>query len=248
MNEFAFYLLLVLAGFLAGIINTIAGGGSFLTLPALLLFGLDPQAANATNRIAILMSTGSATVAFHRKGYWDHRLALRLGTPILLGVPFGTALAIYLPADSFRQVFGVLFLAMAGLLVSNPKRLLDAPSQPKLSARWQLLAFFAIGIYVGFIQAGFGILMLLAMGFFCDTNLVSSNAIKSSIGFVVTLSAAIFFAFYGLIEWVPGLFMAFGNVLGGITGAKLAIEKGSRFVFYFLVVVMTVTGFKLVLT
>lgn len=239
---------LVVAGFLAGIVNTVAGGGSFLTLPALMLFGLDPKTANATNRVAILCSTGSAVLTFRKHGHLDSKATIRLAIPTLLGVPFGALLAVYLPGDAFERAFGFLFLAMAILLIANPKRFLDSGDHPTYPAIWRSPVFFAIGVYVGFIQAGMGILLLLAMSYFTDSKLVSSNAIKNSIGLVVTLAAAIVFAVHGMINWVPGLVMAAGNIAGGVVGAKLAIERGSRFVFFFLVAVMLATGVKLILS
>ncbi|MFG0289739.1 MAG: sulfite exporter TauE/SafE family protein [Rhodopirellula sp. JB044] len=242
------YLSLVLAGFLAGIINTVAGGGSFLTLPALMLFGLDPKVANATNRVAILCSTASAVVTFRKHGHLDSAATIRLATPTLLGVPLGALLAVYLPADAFERAFGVLFLGMALLLIANPKRFLESGDHATYPAFYRSPVFFAIGVYVGFIQAGMGILLLLAMSYFTNMKLVSSNAIKNSIGLVVTLVAAIVFAIYGMIDWIPGLVMAAGNVAGGVVGAKLAIERGSRFVFFFLVTVMLATGIKLIIS
>ena len=134
---------------------------------------------------------------------------------------------------------------MAGVLVCNPKRFLEEGTPSTVGQAWHSPVFFAIGVYVGFIQAGMGILLLLAMNFLCNFKLVQANAIKNSIGFLVTLAAASLFAFYGLVDWVPGLVMAVGNVTGGFVGAKLAIKKGSRFVFGFLVVVMVATGIKL---
>jgi uncharacterized membrane protein YfcA len=239
------YPLLIVAGFLAGIVNTIAGGGSFLTLPALMLFGLDPQLANGTNRVAVLFSSASATLTFDRKGHLDRKLAIRLTVPTVLGVPVGSLLAIKLPASAFEGLFGAIFLMMAVLLVSNPKRL-TKKSTPVERPRWMMFAiFFGIGVYVGFIQAGMGILLLLAMSFLKTGDLVASNAVKNLIGFLVTLIATGMFLMYGLIEWLPGLTMAAGNVLGGVVGAKLAIAKGNRLIFGFLVVVMVATGIKL---
>lgn len=245
--EILFYLILVVAGFVAGIINTIAGGGSFLTLPALMLFGLDPKIANGTNRVAILFSSGSAVATFHKHGHLDRQLANRLTIPTLLGVPVGALLAVYLPDDAFKPVFGVIFLVMAGLLIKNPKRITAAHIAGESSRRWIGPVFFGIGIYVGFIQAGMGILILLAMGLLNTGDLVASNAVKNWIGFLVTLAAIAVFAAYGLIQWIPGLVMASGNVLGGVVGAKLAIKKGNRMIFGFLVVVMIATGTKLII-
>ena len=80
----------------------------------------------------------------------------------------------------------------------------------------------------------------------CIRDRVKTNAVKNWIAFMVTLAATLVFAYYGLIVWIPGLVMAFGNVLGGLVGAKLAIIKGNRLIFGFLIVVMVATGIKLV--
>lgn len=240
------YLLLIAAGFLAGIVNTIAGGGSFLTLPALMVFGLDPQLANGTNRVAVLFSSASATLTFHKHGHLDRKAAWRLTIPTMLGVPAGALLAINLPASTFEGIFGALFLAMAVLLISDPKRLTRKTESKDRSPTLMFAIFFGIGVYVGFIQAGMGILLLLAMSLIKSGDLVASNAVKNLIGFLVTLTAMIVFLLYGMIDWIPGLVMAVGNVFGGIVGAKLAIAKGNRLIFGFLIVVMVATGIKLV--
>lgn len=246
VTSVGWYLILIVAGFLAGVVNTIAGGGSFLTLPALMFFGLDPKLANGTNRVAVLFSSGAAVVTFQKHGHLDRQLAMRLMWPTVAGVPVGGLLAVYLPAQAFEPVFGAIFLVMAVLLISNPKRLAAATTASERSQRWVRPIFFAIGIYVGFIQAGMGILVLLAMSVTCSVDLVASNAVKNWIAFLVTFAATAVFAFYGLIEWVPGLVMAVGNLLGGIVGARLAIKKGNRLIFWFLIIVMVATGLKLI--
>lgn len=248
MGDIAWYLILVVAGFCAGIVNTIAGGGSFLTLPALMLFGLDPKIANGTNRVAVLFSSGAAVATFRKHGHLDQKLANRLTLPTILGVPAGVMLAVYLPGKAFEPVFGIIFLAMACLLFSNPKRFTEASNRQPASNRVVWPVFFCIGIYVGFIQAGMGILVLLAMSLLNSGDLVGSNAIKNWIAFLVTMAATALFAFHGMIQWVPGLIMAAGNMAGGVVGAKLAIKKGNRLIFSFLIVVMIATGLKLIVT
>ncbi len=246
MPDWFWYLLLIPAGFIAGVVNTIAGGGSFLTLPALMfLCGLDPKMANGTNRVAILLSTASASATFHRHGHLDHRLAVRLMIPTLLGVPVGALMAIYLPAGAFKPVFGAIFLAMAALLALKPKILLDPNRKPHRSAVGELSLFFGIGLYVGFIQAGMGLLLLVGLGLFHARELVGANAVKNLIGFAATALATLTFIVYGQVQWIPGLVMACGNLLGGYVGAKLAIKKGRRLIFAFLIVVMIATGLKL---
>ena len=248
MEQIGLYLVLVAAGFMAGIINTIAGGGSFLTLPALMMFGLDPKLANGTNRVAVLFSSGSAVATFRKHGHLDQKLANQLTLPTLLGVPVGALLAIYLPASAFEPLFGAIFLLMAVVLISNPKRITEANSIPSISKRWIWPIFFCIGIYVGFIQAGMGILVLLAMSLLTPGDLVASNGVKNWIAFLVTLTATAVFASYGMIRWLPGLVMAVGNLAGGFMGARLAIRKGNRLIFVFLIVVMIATGLKLIVS
>ena len=247
MPDWIWYLLLIPAGFIAGIVNTMAGGGSFLTLPALMfLCGLDPKIANGTNRVAILLSTTTASATFYRHGHLDMRLAWRLILPTMLGVPVGALLAIYLPVAMFKPAFGGIFLAMAALLLAKPAILLDANRTPHRSVLAEFALFFGIGIYVGFIQAGMGILLLLGMGLFHARELIGANAVKNVIGFCATAVATATFAFYGQIYWIPGLTMAVGNLLGGYVGAKLAIKRGRRLIFWLLIIVMIGTGLKLV--
>lgn len=248
MADVGLYGILIAAGFAAGVINTIAGGGSFLTLPALMLFGLDPKIANGTNRVAVLFSSASAVATFSKHGHLNRELAMRLSLPTLCGVPVGALLAVYLPSGAFEAFFGVLFLVMAILLCLDPKRIIEAREAADTRPRTTWPLFVAIGIYVGFIQAGMGILLLLAMSLMNTGDLVASNAVKNLIGFFVTVAATLVFAFYGLIEWLPGLTMAAGNVAGGFIGAKLAIKKGNKLVFCFLVVVMVATGIKLIVS
>lgn len=211
-----------------------------------MLFGLDPKVANATNRVAVLFSSGAAAATFYRQGHLDRQLANRLTWPTLLGVPVGALLAIYLPADAFEPVFGAIFLVMAIVLIRDPKRIIEQQAERAEPSRWISPLFFAIGIYVGFIQAGMGILVLLAMSLMTSGDLVKTNAVKNWIAFLVTAAATLVFAYYGLIQWIPGLVMATGNVIGGFVGAKLAIKKGNRLIFGFLIVVMIATGVKLV--
>jgi uncharacterized membrane protein YfcA len=247
MSDWLRYLLLIIAGFLAGIVNTLAGGGSFLTLPALMfIYGLDPKLANGTNRVAILFSSAAASLTFHKHGHLDRRQALQLTLPTLCGVPVGALLAIYLPASTFRPLFGAIFLGMAIVLLLDPKRI-TSDQKPKQDVKsiYLFAVFFSIGIYVGFIQAGMGILLLLAMSLLHTGDLLASNAIKNLIGFLVTLAAMAVFAAYGLIEWLPGIVMAAGNIAGGFVGARLAILKGNKLIFWFLLLVMLATGIRL---
>ena len=141
--ELGWYFLLVLAGFAAGIVNSIAGGGSFLTLPALMLFGLDPKMANGTNRVAVLFSSASAVATFRAHGHFDRSLAIKVGVPCLIGVPLGSLLAVHLSADAFRGAFGILFLVMAAIILWDPKRL-TAMKEGATLPHWKLAPVFVL--------------------------------------------------------------------------------------------------------
>lgn len=247
MSPWLVYVLLAAAGFIAGVVNTIAGGGSFLTLPALqFIGGLEVGIANGTNRLALLLSTGSATATFVRHGKLDAKLLARVAAPILITTPLGVLLAVSLPKDAFETAFGILFLGMAVLLIRKPKLLLDPNRKPIDSRLAETALFAALGLYVGFIQAGLGILVLIAMGLFHARELVDANAVKNAVGFLVTIVGLSLFIYHGKVCWLPGLVMACGNFVGGIVGARLALKEGKRLIFVVMITVMIAYGLKLV--
>ena len=125
--------------------------------------------------------------------------------------------------------------------------LLEVREQPPRSAWAEAALFWAIGVYVGFIQAGMGLLLLLAMSWFHARELIGANAVKNAIGLVVTVAGLLVFVYYGQVHWRPGLIMAFGNLLGGFVGARMAIRRGEKFIYGFLIVVMVLTGLKLLI-
>lgn len=241
------YAVLLLVGLIAGIVNTVAGGGSFLTLPALMwLGGLDLKLANGTNRIAILPSSVTAVATFTRHGVQDRRLTVRLLIPTMIGVPGGALLAIYLPTILFERAFGVLFLLMAVGFIAKPDTLLAANRRaPVRCPPAEIALFFGIGVYVGFIQAGMGLLLLLGISLFHARDLLTASAVKNAVGFFMTLLAVIAFVAWGQVRWAPGLAVAAGNIFGGYLGAHLSLRKGQRFIFTGMILVMVVTGIKL---
>jgi uncharacterized membrane protein YfcA len=237
--------LLVAVGIVSGIVNAIAGGGSFLTLPALMLFGLPAADANGTNRVGIALQSATASVVFHRHSELRPSELVPILIPALLGAVAGALVATVLPEQTFRVVFGLVFVVMAVTLVFEP-RILLAAERPPISSPWvRALVFFAIGVYGGFIQAGVGLFLLIAMRLVAGRELVASNAVKNAIVFLYTLAALAVFAAQSRVQWVPGLVLAIGSAMGGHIGAKLAIHRGNRFVVALLVLVMLATGANL---
>lgn len=237
------YALLPLAGFVAGVVNTIAGGGSFLVLPLLVLIGMPAQVANGTNRIAIALQSLYSVRAYHQKRPIDSRAVLRLLVPSLPGLVLGFVLATVLSPATFRNAVGVLFLAFVGFMLVQPRLLLKKREQPPEwppMVEWAVL--FAIGIYAGFLQAGVGLLLLVALSALQGRELVDANGLKLALIAVWIVPTMIWFAATGQVEWLPGLLVGVGNFWGAKVGASWAVKKGNHLIFVFLVVVMVATG------
>jgi uncharacterized protein len=226
------YLGLFAAGLVAGALNVIAGGGSFLTLPLLIFTGLPATVANATNRVAILLQNVGAVWGFHRHRVLDWRWGLLAAAPASLGAVAGTWLALVISDDAFKKVLALLMVAVTlwTLLAPGPAAEGGRGGPSSAARRWGLaLAFFAVGVYGGFVQAGVGFLVL-AVTSFAGLDLVRGNAVKVLSILVFTAVSLAIFIQQGKVVWVPGLVLAAGTVLGGLLGVRLTVLKGHRWV------------------
>jgi len=238
-------LLLILAGgFLAGIMNVMAGGGSLITLPILIFAGLPANVANGTNRVAILLQNVSAVASFRRRGLRPGRTAWGLLIPSLLGAAVGVRLAVDLDEAVLRKVIGVvLVLMLIPVLRSVPRRgdgVADPPSSP-----WMWPVYALIGAYGGFIQVGVGFLYL---GFFTGLHrmdLVRANLLKVFFVLGYSVLALVLFLLSGQVALVYGLVLAVGNMAGGWLGARLAVEKGERWIRIVLILAVLASAAKL---
>jgi uncharacterized membrane protein YfcA len=220
------YVILVAAGIVASVLNVIAGGGSFLTLPILIFLGLPTVAANGTNRLGVLMQNASAVWGFHQARVLDWRWALTASVPALAGAAIGTWAALHVGDDLFRRILaGVMVtVTLATLVAPDPRT--ERAAHPSSSAA-VALGFLLVGLYGGFLQAGVGFLVLAittAAGF----DLVRGNAIKVLTVMIVTVLALGIFAANGSINWPLGIALAIGNAVGGLIGVRLAVTKGHR--------------------
>jgi uncharacterized membrane protein YfcA len=200
-------LLLAGAGYLAGFINTIAGGGSMLTLPAFMMLGLPADIANGTNRVGILMQSLAGTRGFYKAG----KLAPETIIPTLIPTLAGSL---------------ATMLAMAILMLLQPSVVAPPPGTPAYALRDRPLAWlglFAAGLYGGFVQAGVGFILIAALAGGLRYDLVRTNALKMAITATLTLVALGVFIVRGQVLWIPGLLMAVGTVVGAVTSVKFAI-------------------------
>ena len=220
--------LLVAAGLLAGIVNTLAGGGSLLTVSLLVLLGLPGTLANGTNRVGVLLLSIAAALRFRAEGVPGFRDAAPLLGPVLAGSALG-AVAISRVADAtFERLFGVLMLVLLLPILFRPTPSRPAPAGARARSRALRAAlFFAIGVYGGAFQAGVGIPLVFALHY-AGFDLVRANSAKVVLVGTLTAIAVPIFAFQSQIDWGYAIALAVGFVAGGELGARLAVRGGER--------------------
>ena len=245
--EWYLYPAVIAAGFLAGFINTLAGSGSLVTLPLLIFIGLPANVANGTNRIAILLQNVVGVSSFRQQKILDFRRGLMLAAPAVIGSIIGAQIAVNLDEEAMRRVIGALMVVMLVVIIVRPKRWLEGrPEALKPRASWiQLVIFFGIGIYGGFIQAGVGIFLLAGLVLGAGYDLVRANAVKVLIILCYTAFALIVFAVNGQVELSVGLVLAVGNMSGAWVASRMAVKRGAGFVRWLLIAVVIVSAFML---
>jgi uncharacterized membrane protein YfcA len=241
------YLAAIAAGCIAGFINTLAGSGSLVTLPLLIFLGLPANVANGTNRVGILLQNIVAVGSFRQQKVLDLRGGLMLSAPAVLGSVLGAQIAVNLDEQTMRRTIGALMIVMLIVMLVRPNRWLEGRTEAihQRPAWTQLLTFFAIGVYGGFIQAGVGIFLLAGLVLGAGYELVRANAVKNLIVLAFTISALIVFLLNGQVVWGLGLIMGIGNMLGAWIAARMAVERGAAFVRWVLIAVVAVSGAEL---
>jgi uncharacterized membrane protein YfcA len=221
--------LLVLAGIAAGWVNTVAGGGSMLSVPALMWYGLAADVANGTSRVAILAQGVAAVAAFRREKKLELPLLMGVAVPSVIGAVAGAYVATIVPNRVFEPILiGTLFL-MAASMFLKPSTFAPpegaVPVDPR-NSRGAWLALCAVGFYGGFLQAGVGILLLAVFAGFCRIDLVRGNALKVAVVFAYTIVVVLVFAARAKVDWTSGAVLAVGNVIGAELGVRFAVRQG----------------------
>lgn len=242
-------LYLFIAGIAAGITNVLAGGGSLLTLPLLIFLGLDTVTANGTNRIAVGMQSLISVLTFRRKGYGNIGFCLFLALPAIPGTLLGALTATKIEDDIFKRILSVVMLVVLVLILSANKiksSIAGDEDSLSISKRLTLLfLFIGIGFYIGFIQAGAGILIIAVLSSLMRIDLVKINYYKLFITGILTWTSVIGFLFFGRILWHVALILAGGSTIGGWLGTHIAILGGEKWVKIFLVFSVLIMSSKL---
>jgi uncharacterized membrane protein YfcA len=245
--DWTFYALLIGAGFLAGVINTLAGSGSLITLPVLIFLGLPATVANGTNRIGVVLQNIVAGLSFRSSGVLNLRGALILSIPAVAGSILGASIAVNLDEELMERVIGAVMVLMLLVMILRPERWLEGKLLTlERGFSWQqAIALFAIGVYGGFIQAGVGIFLLAAMVLSVGYDLVRANAVKIVIILVFTFASLFVFTNNDQVDWVAGGVLGIGNMLGAWVAARMAVRRGAAWVRWVVIATVALSALYL---
>ncbi|HEX7314463.1 MAG TPA: sulfite exporter TauE/SafE family protein [Pyrinomonadaceae bacterium] len=239
------------AAFAAGMINSIAGGGTLVSFPALLWVGRDPVLANATSTVALWPASLAGLYGFRRE-LKDGRAFMLFAVPSLLGGVLGAVLLLRTPSETFGRLVPFLILFATLLLAAQEpisRRLRgDAGEAHTPTRAWwtgALVFQFLVGVYGGYFGAGIGILMLAALGLLGFTDIHRMNALKNLLAICINGVAAVYFIFSGSVIWTDVLVMTFAAIVGGYSGARLAYRLGRRFVRLAVIIIGLVMSVSL---
>ena len=246
------YLLAILAGALAGVINTLAGSGSLVSLPMLVFLGLPADVANGTNRVGVLLQNVVGISVFHRSGSFESAFSRWPIVASIIGALLGAWIATVLDKSAMEIAIGIVMVVMLIVLISNPKRWLReqsevAPGRPGWATQ---LLFFAIGIYGGFIQAGVGVLLLSALVLLSGYSLNHANMIKLVIVLLMAIIALPLFVLNNQIDWGLGALMAIGQAIGAWLAATYATRVSNAHIWVrrllIVIVLISIARFLLI--
>ncbi len=231
------YIYIVLAGILAGFINTLAGSGSAVSLAMLSILGIPIDIANGSNRVAILLQNIIGIKKFKNNNQLNITDNLPLALSAIPGSILGSILATMLDKADFTFILGIIMALIFISLFIKPKSWLER-EQTNIKRKFdfkQFVLFFFIGVYGGFIQVGVGIFLLLTLVLYTGHNLIKSNGIKILVIFFLNIPALIIFIYKGLVNWRIGLTLGIGTMIGAWIGANVACKRDSSFTRYILI-------------
>jgi uncharacterized membrane protein YfcA len=245
--EWYLYPAVVGIGFLAGFLNTLAGGGSALSLPFLIFLGLPVNVANGTNRIAILLQNAVASVGFAKEKMLDFKKSYLLLSASVPGAILGAVIAIHLNENLMRRMVGAVLIVILLLVIFKPDLWLNPKPAigEKRNSFVSFLIFFLIGAYGGFIQIGTGFFLLTGLVLVEKFNLTRANALKVFLTLVYTPLALFVFILNKQVDYQWGIILAIGNMLGAWVGSKVAVSWGPKFIRWILIAALFISSLKL---
>ncbi|MDB4151399.1 sulfite exporter TauE/SafE family protein [Pseudomonadales bacterium] len=235
---------LLAAGVIGGFINTLAGGGSMLTLPALMLIGMPADIANATNRVGVLFQSLAGVKGFKDQDKLDSSAVGPVLIPTLLGALVGSLFAAFLPVVVLKPILLGTMVTLALVMLIKPGAVIPEPGTEPYKVFERPIAavmLFGAGVYGGFVQAGVGFILIAALAGGLRYDLVRTNALKMVCTAAFSIVALIVFISRDQVLWVPGLLLAAGMVAGATLSVRVAINVPQNALKWLLFVMVTLT-------
>ena len=234
--------MLLAGGLAAGIINTLAGYGSIITLSLLMdVIGLPANVANGSNRINVLSAGITGTYAFHRNGFLNWQKSRWYVVVTTIGALIGVYIATIISNEHFKEVFKYLSVVLLFIILINPKRWMREVSEEHHFNQWVMIpVFLGIGFYGGFIQMGVGLLFLAALVLGARFSILAANATKLIVVSIYTAIVLVIFWIKGLVSLEAGLTLAIGSAIGGWLTAHYASKfpNANQWAYRFLIVIV----------
>ncbi|MFV0434791.1 MAG: TSUP family transporter [Leucobacter sp.] len=246
--DWGVFALLIVAAFAAGWIDAVVGGGGLLQLPALMLVpGITPVQALATNKLASVFGTSTSSATYYRRLRPSLRTVLPMAAIALLGSFAGASVAAFLPAQVFKPIIVIALIAVALITLFKPA--MGAVTRLKHRGTKHRAIAGAVGAVIGFYDGmlgpGTGTFLVIALVGLLGYDFLRASAKAKIVNLATNLGALLFFVPLGAVLWPLGLVMGAANVAGSVLGSRTAIAKGTRFVRALFLVVVGVLIVKL---
>jgi len=238
---------LVFIGIIVGFINVISGGGSLITMPVLMFFGLDHTVANASSRLGNIAQNIFALAGFKSQGVRYSKYTFLLGTSSALGAVIGAYMALEITAEAFNKLLAFVMLIVVVYTIFGSKFNIEN-SLEKITHKSKtigVIVFFFIGIYGGFIQAGTGLLIMAALAIINKFSFVKINTFKVVIVLFYLSIALAIFIYKGQVNWLYGGSLAIGMSIGGWISSRWSYHKGDEWIKRFMIVSVIALAIKL---
>jgi uncharacterized membrane protein YfcA len=238
-------IVLLIAGIFAGFINVMAGGGSVITLGAMLLMGIDTTLANGSNRVAILFETFAAISTFKKAQVMELSTSFKYSLLTIPGAVLGAFYAIQISDETFQLILVLVIVFVIGVILFPIQHLTSFSrlKQPILLSAGLVL----VGFYGGFIQAGVGFVIMICFSLFSGMTLLQTNAHKALIVLMYTLPVVAIFLIEEHINWGYAFALGIGNFIGAWLSARLAIKKGEQLIKRITVIAMIIMAIGLLI-
>ncbi|MDR2409907.1 MAG: sulfite exporter TauE/SafE family protein [Bacteroidales bacterium] len=237
------FIILVISGIAVGFINTLAGGGTIISMSLFMMLGLPPVVANGTNRIPVILQNLVSVVNFYRDKKLDVKKSIYCSIPVALGSIAGSYLSIIVHDFIFMIFFVIIMVIMLVLMFLKPDKWLkgDISKMNRPVSPLQMFFYFLIGIYAGFIHIGMGYFLLAVLVLMGGFDLLRANAIKSFIVLFYAPFSLIIFISHGEINYEYGFIHAIGNMIGAYIASKWAVNWGMNFIRWMVVIFIIIS-------